>query len=88
MASVDPVDVGVREFRSHVAQYLQGTQPLAVRRHGRIIGYYIPVARDEKRTSAALDRLEEAIDGLLAGGMTETELREVLGGTTHADTDV
>jgi antitoxin (DNA-binding transcriptional repressor) of toxin-antitoxin stability system len=87
MGTTDPLevrDVGVREFRSHAAQYLQGSEPLAVRRHGRVIGYYIPVARDEERARAAIDRLGEAIDGLLASGVTETELREVLGRTADA----
>lgn len=79
MASTDPVDVGVREFRSHVAQYLQGTQPLVVRRHGRIIGYYIPVGRDEARVGAALDRLGAAVERIVGSGLTEAHLRSRLG---------
>jgi hypothetical protein len=32
------MDVGVREFRDHASRYLSADEPLAVRRHGRVLG--------------------------------------------------
>ena len=40
--STTPIKVGVREFRTRIAEYMEATAPIAVTRHGEIIGYYIP----------------------------------------------
>lgn len=37
--------VGVREFRDHTTSYLSGSNPMAVSKHGRVIGFYVPVQR-------------------------------------------
>ena len=36
--------VGIREFRDRASQYLASNEVLTVERHGRPIGFYIPVA--------------------------------------------
>lgn len=57
--------IGMREFRDHLAKYLNSTSPIAVTRHGQTIGYFLP-ARPEpseaeieglKRAAARLDAL-------------------------------
>jgi antitoxin (DNA-binding transcriptional repressor) of toxin-antitoxin stability system len=40
--------VGVREFRNNASTYLSGTEPIAVNRHGKVIGFYIPLERDDE----------------------------------------
>ena len=50
--------VGVREFRNHASTYLSGTEPIAVNRHGKVIGFYIPLERDD-------DEVEHAAVALL-----------------------
>lgn len=68
-------DVGVREFRDHATSYLSGSAPIAVRKHGRVIGFYIPVKRDEEEVRRALDKLGETVERILEEtGMTEEEL--------------
>lgn len=49
------MSVGVREFRDGVTTYLSG--PVAVSRHGHVIGFYIPVERDENDVRRAVARL-------------------------------
>lgn len=46
--------VGVREFREGLAEILNTPEPVAVTRHGRTIGYYIP-ATDPERARAELE---------------------------------
>jgi PHD/YefM family antitoxin component YafN of YafNO toxin-antitoxin module len=74
---MEPVTVGIREFRENLAAYLlESHAPVAITRHGDTIGYYIPVRR--KRTEAERAALEEAAtrlaDELAAIGVTEDEL--------------
>jgi len=37
--------VGVREFRDRATYYLKRGKPLAIERHGEVIGYFLPVRR-------------------------------------------
>lgn len=68
-------NVGVREFRDHATKYLAGSEPLAVNRHGRVIGFYIPLERDENEVRRAVAKLGEAVEQVLGEtGMTEDEL--------------
>jgi hypothetical protein len=68
--------VGVREFRDRASQFLAGGEVLAIERHGKTIGFYIPVITgptDESRR--ALAQLEQAVARVLArGAITEEEL--------------
>lgn len=74
---MDPVTVGIREFRENLAAYLlESDAPVAITRHGDTIGYYIPARR--KRTDTERTALKEAaaqLDELLAAkGLNEDEL--------------
>lgn len=74
-------DVGVREFRDHASSYLSGGEPLAVRRHGRVLGFYLPVKRknDEQELQVALRELGESLAELRREtGLSEEELVEEL----------
>ena len=78
----DPVDhmpkmksIGVREFRDHATTYLSGSDPVAVSKHGHVIGFYIPLERDEGEVRRAVVRLGEAVEQVLKEtGMSEEEL--------------
>ncbi len=68
-------NVGIREFRDHATRYLAGKVPVAISRHGRVIGFYIPVTRDEDEVKRAVAQLGDAVGRVLAdAGMTEDEL--------------
>jgi len=67
--------VGVREFRDHATSYLSGSDPVAVSKHGRVIGFYIPLDRDEDEVRRAVARLGESVEQVLdETGLTEDEL--------------
>ena len=71
--------VGVREFRDHATSYLSGAEPVAVSKHGQVIGVYVPIKRDPERVQRALDRLGETVEAILdQTGLTEDELVEFL----------
>jgi len=74
-------DVGVREFRDHASSYLSGDEPLAVRRHGRVLGFYVPVRRknDAEELRAALGEARDSLAELRReSGLSEEELVEDL----------
>ena len=75
--------VGGREFRGYgPTGYLKEAEPIAVERHGRLIGFYIPVepkrtAQGQAELKDALARLEESVQRVLEEtGMTEDELAD------------
>ncbi|EQD51202.1 prevent-host-death family protein [mine drainage metagenome] len=71
-------NVGVREFRDHATMYLSGSDPVAVSKHGQVIGFYIPVEADREQARRALEQLGRSVEEILAEtGMTEEELSEL-----------
>jgi PHD/YefM family antitoxin component YafN of YafNO toxin-antitoxin module len=46
--------VGIREFRDKLASYLlESEEPVAITRHGDIVGYYVPARRKRSETERA-----------------------------------
>jgi hypothetical protein len=71
--------IGVREFRDHATTYLSGPDPVAVSKHGHVIGFYIPIERDENEVRRAVVGLGEAVGQVLQEtGMSEEELAGLL----------
>lgn len=70
--------VGVREFKNKATHLFKDAEPIAIERHGKLIGFYIPVDSEEDedaRVKAALSRLEGAVSRALEEtGMTEDDL--------------
>jgi hypothetical protein len=51
---MEPITVGIREFRENLAAYLlESDAPAAITRHGDTIGYFIPARH--KRSEAVAD---------------------------------
>jgi hypothetical protein len=68
-------NVGVREFRDHATAYLSGPDPVAVSKHGEVIGFYIPVERDQGLAKRALAQLGATVERVLSdAGLSEEEL--------------
>ena len=65
--------VGIREFREHLADYLESKTPVAITRHGSTIGIYVPTK--PKPSQADLEALRvagEKMQALIApAGITE-----------------
>ena len=54
--------LGVREFRDRATRYLAGEEVLAVERHGKLVGFYIPArVESEEEVRLALERLGRAV---------------------------
>ena len=68
--------VGVREFRENLSDYLESAAPVAIMRHGKTLGFYVPTPqRPREEDLAALRRAGEQLDALIASsGATEDEL--------------
>ncbi|MGA2136064.1 MAG: prevent-host-death protein [Bryobacteraceae bacterium] len=74
---MEPIAVGIREFRENLAAYLlESDAPIAITRHGDTIGYFIPARRKRSETErAALKEVAAKFDELLAAkGITEDDL--------------
>lgn len=51
--------IGIREFRQDIAQVVDAAEPVALTRHGRTVGYFIP-ATDPEQTKADLTTFLES----------------------------
>ena len=72
--------VGIREFRDKASQYLASSEVLAVKRHGKLVGFYIPVKEsDEEEVQTVIERLEQAVERVTAkSGLDEETLSHAL----------
>lgn len=71
-------NVGVREFRDHATTYLSGSDPIAVSKHGCVIGFYIPLDRDEDQVRRDIAKLGQSVQRILdETGMSEDELADL-----------
>ena len=72
--------VGIREFRDKASQYLSSSEVVAVKRHGKLVGFYIPVSQSEEiEIEQALQRLNQTVETAIAeSGMDEVALARAL----------
>ena len=65
-----------QEFRDKASQYLASKEAVAVKRHGKLVGFYIPVPQSEEAEIAqALSRLNQTVERAIASsGMDEAAL--------------
>jgi antitoxin (DNA-binding transcriptional repressor) of toxin-antitoxin stability system len=72
----DVTTVNTREFRQDLARYLESDEPIAITRHGRTIGYYIPAqATRDQHELDALKKGAERLQGLLeTSGIREEDV--------------
>jgi hypothetical protein len=68
--------VGVREFRENLSDYLESAAPIAIMRHGKTLGFYVPTPRrPQEEDLEALRRAGEQLDALMASsGASEEQL--------------
>lgn len=74
---MEPLRVGIREFRENLATYLlQNNKPVAITRHGDTVGYYLPARRQRTESErAALKEAAARLQELLAAeGISEDEI--------------
>jgi len=83
---METVKVGMREFRENLAGYLEGGTPLAIMRHGKTLGYFIPSQkRDRKAEVSAMRAAAKDLDEMIASwNAGEDELMESYKGIRRA----
>jgi antitoxin (DNA-binding transcriptional repressor) of toxin-antitoxin stability system len=73
---METTKIGIREFRENLAGYLESGTPLAITRHGRTLGFYIPAQkRNRKAELEAMRAAAKDLDQMIASWDTaEDEL--------------
>ena len=70
---MEAVKVGIREFRSGLADYIVSETPVAVTRHGQTVGFFIPTRGRGDAELAALKKASAELDRLLAAHAVDVE---------------
>ena len=70
---METTKVGIREFRSGLAEYITSSTPVAVTRHGQTVGYFIPTHGQGEADSAALKKASRTLDKLLEAQNVDVE---------------
>ena len=70
---METIKVGIREFRSDLAEYITSSTPVAVTRHGQTVGYFIPTHGHVEADIAALKKASKTLDKLLQAQGVDVE---------------
>ncbi len=70
---MEATKVGMREFRSGLAEYIALDAPVAVTRHGQTVGFFIPTRGQAEADVAALKKASAGLDRLLAARSVDIE---------------
>ncbi len=70
---METTKVGIREFRSGLAEYIASETPVAITRHGQTVGYFIPAHGQADADLAALKRAAAELDRLLAARSVDVD---------------
>jgi antitoxin (DNA-binding transcriptional repressor) of toxin-antitoxin stability system len=60
--------VGIREFRSGLAEFIAAATPVAITRHGHTVAYFIPTSAESEPDLATLKRVSVALEVPAAPG--------------------
>jgi antitoxin (DNA-binding transcriptional repressor) of toxin-antitoxin stability system len=63
---METTKVGIREFRTDLAEFIAASTPVAVTRHGHTVGYFIPTQGQADADMAALRKASKTLDQMLA----------------------
>ena len=70
---METTKVGIREFRSGLAEYIASETPVAVTRHGQTVGFFIPTHGQADADVAALKKAAAELDRLLVARAVDVE---------------
>ena len=70
---METMKVGIREFRTDLAEYIASSTPVAVTRHGQTVGYFIPIHRQAEADIVALKKASKTLDELLEAQGVDVE---------------
>jgi antitoxin (DNA-binding transcriptional repressor) of toxin-antitoxin stability system len=70
---MEAAEVGIREFRAGLAEYIESDTLVAITRHGQTVGYFIPTHGQADADLASLKRAAAELDRLLAAKSVDAE---------------
>lgn len=70
---METTKVGIREFRTDLAEYIASSTPVAVTRHGQTVGYFIPTHGQVEADMVALKKASKTLDKLLEAQGVDVE---------------
>lgn len=70
---METTKVGIREFRSDLAEYIASSTPVAVTRHGQTVGYFIPTQGQVEGDIVALKKASKTLDKMLEAQDVDVE---------------
>ncbi|PIV14959.1 MAG: prevent-host-death protein [Gallionellales bacterium CG03_land_8_20_14_0_80_55_15] len=70
---METTKVGIREFRADLAEYIASSVPVAVNRHGQTVGYFIPTQGQVDTDIAALKKVSNILEQMLAAQQVDIE---------------
>jgi len=70
---METTKVGIREFRSRLAEFIASNSAVAITRHGQTVGYFIPINGQAESDMAALKNASKALDKILAAQKIDIE---------------
>lgn len=70
---MEAIKVGIREFRSSLAEYIASATPVAVTRHGQTVGVFIPTRAQAAADAAVLKKATDHLDRMLAAKAVDVE---------------
>ncbi len=78
--------VSIREFRDKASHYFASSEVLAVKRHGKLVGFYIPVKEtDNQEVQRAIKRLGQTVESVLAESGLDEETLSCALDVSHLD---
>ena len=70
---METAKVGIREFRSYMAEYIASSTPVAITRHGQTVGFFIPTHNHAETDIAALKKAGAALERLLTAHTVDVD---------------
>ena len=70
---METTKVGIREFRSDMAEYIASSTPVAITRHGQTVGFFIPTHSHAEVDVAALKKAGATLERLLAARAVDVD---------------
>jgi antitoxin (DNA-binding transcriptional repressor) of toxin-antitoxin stability system len=70
---METTKVGIREFRTDLAEFIAASTPVAVTRHGHTVGYFIPTQGQADADMAALRKASKTLDQMLAAHAVDVD---------------
>ena len=70
---METTKVGIREFRSDMAEYIASNTPVAITRHGQTVGFFIPTHNHAEADVAALKKASNSLERLLTSHAVDVD---------------